>query len=220
MNVDPRALQLPGIQQHPTELRPRRMSLAERFYLPLLSGMVVTIRHMFQNLLGLRKRVTIQYPEERREYSHRYRGHHILTTRPDGSVRCVACFLCATNCPAQCIHIEAGEHNDVNVEKYPVVYEIDMLRCVFCGYCVDACPEEAIIMSNNYDMAFFNREQSIVGKADLMKPYTVDPERLGYRPYYPEEDAQRASMRREAFDLVAAARQKAAGTSQSAAAGG
>ncbi|KAB2962327.1 MAG: NADH-quinone oxidoreductase subunit I [Thermoanaerobaculia bacterium] len=220
MNVDPRALQLPGIQQHPTELRPRRMSLAERFYLPLLSGMVVTIRHMFQNLLGLRKRVTIQYPEERREYSHRYRGHHILTTRPDGSVRCVACFLCATNCPAQCIHIEAGEHNDVNVEKYPVVYEIDMLRCVFCGYCVDACPEEAIIMSNNYDMAFFNREQSIVGKADLMKPYTVDPERLGYRPYYPEEDAQRAKMRREAFDLVDAARQKAAGAAQSAVAGG
>lgn len=220
MNVDPRALQLPGIQQHPTELRSRRMSLAERFYLPLLSGMVVTIRHMFQNLLGLRKRVTIQYPEERREYSHRYRGHHILTTRPDGSVRCVACFLCATNCPAQCIHIEAGEHNDVNVEKYPVVYEIDMLRCVFCGYCVDACPEEAIIMSNNYDMAFFNREQSIVGKADLMKPYTVDPERLGYRPYYPEEDAQRAKMRREAFDLVDAARQKAAGAAQSAVAGG
>ncbi len=220
MNVDPRALELPGIQQHPTELRPRRMSLAERFYLPLLTGMMVTIRHMFQNLLGLRKRVTIQYPEERREYSHRYRGHHILTTRPDGSVRCVACFLCATNCPAQCIHIEAGEHNDVNVEKYPVVYEIDMLRCVFCGYCVDACPEEAIIMSNNHDMAFFNREQSIVGKADLMKPYTVDPARLGYRPYYPEEDAQRAAMRREAFDLVAAARRKAEGTSQSAVAGG
>ena len=51
-----------------------------------------------------------------------------------------------------------------------------MLRCVFCGYCVDACPEEAIIMSNNYDMAYFSREQSIVGKADLMKPFTFDEE--------------------------------------------
>jgi NADH-quinone oxidoreductase chain I len=210
MSVDPKALTLPGVQQHPTELRPRRMTLPERLYLPLLSGLMVTIRHMFQNLFGLRKRVTIQYPEERRQYSHRYRGHHILTTRPDGSVRCVACFLCATNCPAECIHIEAGDHPDVNIEKYPVVYEIDMLRCVFCGYCVDACPEEAIIMSNNHDMAFFNRDQSIVGKADLMKPFTVDPDRLGYRPYYPEEDAQRAQMRRQAFDLVAAAKQKGA----------
>jgi NADH-quinone oxidoreductase chain I len=208
MSVDPKALTLPGIQQHPTEIRPRRMTFAERLYLPLLSGLMVTIRHMFQNLFGLRERVTIQYPEERRQYSPRYRGHHILTTRPDGSVRCVACFLCATNCPAECIHIEAGDHPDVHIEKYPVVYEIDMLRCVFCGYCVDACPEEAIIMSNNHDMAFFHRDQSVVGKADLMKPFTVDPDRLGYRPYYPEEDAQRAQMRRQAFDLVAAAKQK------------
>lgn len=206
--VNPQALGLPGVQEHPKELRPRRMTWPERLYLPLLSGLMVTLRHMVQNLLGLRKRVTIQYPEERRQYSHRYRGHHILTTRPDGSVRCVACYLCATACPAECIHIEAGEHPDVNIEKYPVVYEIDMLRCVFCGYCVDACPEDAIIMSNNYDMAYYSRAQSIVGKSDLMKPFTVDPERLGYRPFYPEEEAMRARMRRDAFDLVAAAKAK------------
>jgi NADH-quinone oxidoreductase subunit I len=212
MSLDPEALKLPGVQAHPKELRPRRLTVVERLYLPLLKGLTVTIRHMFQNLLGTRKRVTIQYPEERRQYSRRYRGHHILTTRPDGSVRCVACYLCATACPAECIHIEAAEHPDVNIEKYPVVYEIDMLRCIFCGYCVDACPEDAIIMSNNYDMAFFTRAQSIVGKADLMKPFTVDPDRLGYRPYYPEEDAQRAKMRREAFDLVAAAKAKGAET--------
>lgn len=208
--VNPKALELPGVKDHPKRPRPRRLTLAERLYLPLLAGLLVTIRHMFQNLLGLRKRVTIQYPEERRPYSHRYRGHHILTTRPDGTVRCVACFLCATNCPADCIHIEAGEQPDVNVEKYPVVYEIDMLRCVFCGFCVDACPEEAIIMSNNYDLAYYSREQSIVGKADLMKPFTFDPARLGYRPYYPEEDPQHAALRRRAFDLVAAAQGKAA----------
>ena len=164
------------------------------------------MRHFLGNLFRRRKSYTIQYPEQRREYSHRYRGHHILTTRPDGSVRCVACFLCATACPADCIHIEAGEHSDENIEKYPVVYEIDMLRCIFCGYCVDACPEEAIIMSNNYDMAYFNRDQTIVGKADLMKPFTVDENQLGYRPVYPEEEAKRAAMRQEAFSLVEAAR--------------
>lgn len=210
--VNPKALTLPGVQEHPTDLRPRTMSWPERLYLPLLGGLGVTMRHMLQNLFGRRKRVTIQYPEERRQYSHRYRGHHILTTRPDGSVRCVACYMCSTACPAECIHIVAGEQPDVNVEKYPVVYEIDMLRCVFCGYCVDACPEDAIIMSNNYDMAYYDRAQSIAGKADLMKPYTFDAERLGYRPYYPEEDAKRAEMRREAFNLVTAAKDKAAAT--------
>ena len=46
----------------------------------------------------------------------------------------------------------------------------------------------------------------IVGKADLMKPYTFDEGQLGYRPRYPEEEAERAKMRREAFSLVEAAR--------------
>ena len=67
-------------------------------------------------------------------------------------------------------------------------------------------PEEAIIMSNNYDMAYFSREQSIVGKADLMKPFTFDEKQLGYRPSFPEEDVARAKQRREAFNLVATAR--------------
>ena len=198
----------PHAVYHATDVEPYRPSLGERLYLPLFAGMMVTIRHFFRNLFH-GPEYTINYPEERRQYSHRYRGHHILTTRPDGSVRCVACFLCATNCPAECIHIEAGEHPDENIEKFPAVYEIDMLRCVFCGYCVDACPEEAIIMSNNYDMAYFTREQSVVGKVDLMKPFTIDENRLGYRPRFPEEDVQRAKMRREAFDLVSAAKQKA-----------
>jgi NADH-quinone oxidoreductase subunit I len=193
----------PAPADHPEQIRPYRMGVAEKLYLPLLQGMMVTLRHFFKNLGGSKH--TISYPEERRDYSHRYRGHHILTTRADGSVRCVACFMCATACPAECIHIEAAEQPDVNIEKYPVVYDIDMLRCIFCGFCVDACPEDAIIMSRNYDMAYFTREQSIAGKADLMKPFTVDTDRLGYRPYYPEEEGAR---RGEGFDLVAAARDR------------
>lgn len=191
---------------HPRSVRPYRYGLAERLYLTLIPGLLVTARHFLRNLFRRRPLYTIQYPEERRAYSGRFRGHHLLTQRADGSLRCVACFLCAQACPAECIHIEAGEDPDVTIEKYPVVYEIDMLRCVFCGYCVDACPEEAIVMSNNYDMAYFSREQSRVGKSDLMRPFTFDETQLGYRPYYPEEDAQRARMRREAFDLVEAAR--------------
>lgn len=210
-----------GASSHATEPRPYRYRLAERFYLTLIPGLFVTLRHFLRNLFSKRGLYTIQYPEERREYSGRFRGHHILTTRTDGSLRCVACFLCSTACPAECIHIEAGEDPDVNIEKYPIVYEIDMLRCVFCGYCVDACPEEAIIMSNNYDMAYFSREQSHVGKNDLMRPFTFDESQLGYRPTYPEEDARRARMRRDAFDLVEAARQAGqtdAGVNETAAA--
>jgi NADH-quinone oxidoreductase subunit I len=208
----------PGLPEPIDRIRPYRYSLGDKLYVgPILKGLLVTIRHFFQNLV--KSKYTISYPEERRAYSGRYRGHHILTTRPDGSVRCVACFLCATNCPAECIHIEAAEQPDVNIEKYPVVYEIDMLRCIFCGYCVDACPEEAIIMSRNTDMAYFTREQTIVGKADLMKPYTYDKERLGYRPYYPEEDRRSAKMRTDAFNLVNAARGEKQETAEAVGAG-
>ncbi len=56
-------------------------------------------------------------------------------------------------------------------------------------------------------MAYFTREQSIVGKSDLMKPFTFDENLLGYRPRFPEEDVQRAKMRRDAFNLVEAAKQ-------------
>jgi len=66
----------------------------------------------------------------------------------------------------------------------------------------DAFPEEAIIMSNNYDMAYFTREQSIVGKGDLMKPFYLRREPPGLPPRYPEEEAKRAKMRRDAFNLV------------------
>ena len=193
-------------EPYPTEVKPYRPGLAERLYLPLLGGMMVTLRHFLRNLFGARRARPSSTRRSGATTADRFRGHHILTSRADGSLRCVACYLCAQACPAECIHIEAGEHPDVNIEKYPVVYEIDMLRCVFCGYCVDACPEEAIIMSNNYDMAYFTREQSIVGKNDLMKPFTFDESQLGYRPRFPEEDARRSKMRREAFDIVAAAK--------------
>jgi hypothetical protein len=52
-----------------------------------------------------------------------------------------------------------------------------------------------------------------------MKPYTFDENRLGYRPKYPEEDVQRAKMRRQAFDLVSAAKAKAGATPAEHAAG-
>src|SRR5207247_2575373 len=83
----------------------------------------------------------IQFPEQKRPRSERYRGIHLLTAREDGSPKCVACYMCATVCPAECIYIESGERPEKTIEKYPTRFEIDLLRCVYCGFCVDACPE-------------------------------------------------------------------------------
>ena len=160
-----------------------RLTLAERLYLPeVLRGVGITTRHFLRNLtlhalhaVGLAKdrraAVTTQYPEERKVYSDGYRGAHRLTLKPDGSVRCTSCFLCATACPAKCIHIEAGEHPDPEVEKYPVRYEIDTLQCIYCGMCVEACPCDAIRMDTYVHPKIwgYQREDFIETKQVLME---------------------------------------------------
>src|SRR6476660_4429777 len=138
----------------------RRTSLTfwERLYLPqIFGGLMIIMYRFWRNLLlhllhvvGIAKQtrasVTVQYPEEHKLYPDNYRGSHRLTLKEDASVRCTACFLCATACPAHCIFIEAGEHPDPQVEKFPLRYEIDTLRCIYCGMCVEACPCDAIRM--------------------------------------------------------------------------
>ncbi len=146
-----------------------------------LSGMKLTITRMAQNLTG-QVSPTISYPEERRSYSDRYRGAHILTAREDGSPRCVACYMCATACPADCIYIEAKEHPNPLIEKQAARFEIDMLRCVFCGFCVDACPEEAIIMSRETEISAYSRGETMWDLVRLMKRPELPEFGLGYRP--------------------------------------
>ena len=137
--------------------RKEDFTILERLYfLEVIKGVLVTGGHFVRNFCKLALRfaglsqnrgiATFQYPDERRPYPARYRGRHRLTLKSDGSVKCTACFLCATACPAKCIFIEPTEHPDPHVEKYPARYEIDTLLCVYCGYCVDACPVDAIRM--------------------------------------------------------------------------
>lgn len=125
----------------------QRQSETQNWYLPgILVGLGITAKHMIKNLFNKNKMITLNYPEEKYEYSPRFKGNHVLTVKKDGSLRCTACMLCATNCPAECISITASEHTDPTVEKFPIKYEIDVLRCVFCGFCEEACPVDAVRM--------------------------------------------------------------------------
>ncbi|MBI4519027.1 MAG: 4Fe-4S binding protein [Deltaproteobacteria bacterium] len=136
------------------------LTFVERWYLrEIARGLAVTTYRFWRNLTlhvlhaaGIAKEtkaaITVQYPEEHKRYEDNFRGSHRLTLKADASVRCTACFLCATACPAQCIYIEAGAHPDPTVEKFPLRYEIDTLRCIYCGLCVEACPCDAIRMDS------------------------------------------------------------------------
>ena len=173
-----------------------------------LAGMRVTFNHMVRQVLG-KDQVTIQYPEQRKPYSRRFRGVHVLTEREDGSLKCVACYLCETACPAECITIEAAETPDKSVEKVASRYEIDLARCIFCGFCVDACPEEALIMSREYDLTTYERDsQTSYGIGRLTTRPEIEAYGAGYRPHmhYPLVESYLPGRRRKVTDEPEAGR--------------
>lgn len=148
----------------------KEMTFWERLYIvQIIKGMGITIRHFFK------KKITIQYPEQKRTYSPVYRGQHVLMRDEEGRERCTACGLCALSCPAEAITMKAAERteDELNLyreEKYAAVYEINMLRCIFCGLCEEACPKEAIFLtkSQKHVAVGTNRQSFIYGKDKLV----------------------------------------------------
>ena len=139
------------------------MTLTEKMYLPAITkGLSLTFKHLFG------KKVTMQYPEEKWEKPEGYRGLHKLTKDDQGRPKCVACYMCATACPADCITIEAAEAPWPDREKYPNRFEIDMLHCIFCGMCIEACPEDAIVMTERSELAAESRADLIYDKERLL----------------------------------------------------
>lgn len=146
-----------------------RMRWYERIYLyEVIRGMSVTIGHLLQNISHQKQMPTVQYPEEPKPLPVRTKARHRLTLREDGSPKCVACYMCATACPARCIKIVAEESPEPTIEKRPEVFDIDLLRCVFCGYCVEACPEDAIRMDSGEISIVSDKREDFILHMDFL----------------------------------------------------
>jgi len=148
----------------------KKMTFVEKLYIPaIMGGMALTLKHFFK------KKVTIQYPEQKREFAPVFRGQHVLKRDENGAERCTACGLCAVACPAEAITMTAaerkpGEEALYREEKYASVYEINMLRCIFCGLCEEACPKEAIFLTDRMVDTDYVRKNFIYGKDKLVDP--------------------------------------------------
>ena len=139
-----------------------RPKMKETSYLrAALKGMKITLRHMLNP-----KSVTQQYPEVETRLSPRWRGTHRMEVHADGRPKCVACGLCPTVCPANCIRLVGGEDDQGN--RYPVVYEIDEFRCIFCGMCQEVCPVEAIHVGQDFENAEYTRDRFVYDLDRLM----------------------------------------------------
>lgn len=128
----------------------------------MMRGLLIVLKY------GFKKPVTLKYPEEKRKLPARSRGRHYLTKWKDGLERCVGCELCAIVCPSQAIYVKPAQNDpeapNSHGERYATDFQINMLRCIYCGYCEEACPTGAIILSNEYELASFTRQELIFTK--------------------------------------------------------
>ncbi|MGD8642302.1 MAG: NADH-quinone oxidoreductase subunit NuoI [Gammaproteobacteria bacterium] len=109
----------------------------------LFKGLALTGKHLF------RKKVTVQYPEEKTPMSPRFRGLHALRRYPNGEERCIACKLCEAVCPALAITIESEKRADGT--RRTKRYDIDLSKCIFCGYCEESCPVDSIVETHIFE---------------------------------------------------------------------
>ncbi len=157
-----------------------KLGLVGRMYLPLIfGGLTTTAKHLVS------PKVTVSYPDQEPEIGNPliYRGVHRLNKDEQDRVKCVACFLCATACPAHCIDIIGTESPWPDREKYPQSFTIDELRCIYCGMCEEACPVDAIELTSLYNLTGRSREEMVFDKEKLLSVYdaTKDKEPMKSR---------------------------------------
>lgn len=129
-------------------------------FLELLKGMYVTGRYFF------RRKITVQYPEEKTPISPRFRGLHALRRYANGEERCIACKLCEAVCPALAITIESEQRADGT--RRTTLYDIDLFKCIYCGFCEESCPVDAIVETGFLEYHMEERGESIMTKSQLM----------------------------------------------------
>jgi len=137
-----------------------RRILKTLFLWELLQGLSITLRHFF------RKKITVQYPEEKTPQAVRFRGLHALRRYPNGEERCIACKLCEAVCPALAITIESDVAPDGT--RRTTRYDIDLFKCIYCGFCEEACPVDAIVETRIHEYHMENRGENIMTKEKLL----------------------------------------------------
>ena len=112
----------------------------------ILKGLGVTIRQI------PKKKVTLQYPEQRPVWPERYRGVHEFI--PD---LCIVCNQCARICPTNCISLTGyrDDNKKMRIETYDINFEI----CILCDLCTEVCPTEAIRMTDQFELAAYSRDE-------------------------------------------------------------
>ena len=129
-------------------------------FVDILRGLRLTGKYFFK------KKITVQFPEEKTPLSPRFRGMLALRRYPNGEERCIACKLCEATCPALAITIESEEREDGT--RRTTRYDIDMFKCINCGLCEESCPVDSIVLTSVQHYHMDARGQNIMTKEKLL----------------------------------------------------
>lgn len=139
----------------------------------VLKGMSVTLWNLILSYVYPKKGITtVQYPEKKKEVQERFRNFPFLVYEgtPD-NMRCVACDICAKECPPKCIYIVPEKDAQGRIQKKPATFDIDYAICMNCGICEEVCPFDAIFMDHEYELAEYDRLSDLMyPKEKLLKP--------------------------------------------------
>ena len=128
----------------------------------VLKGMAVTFKHFVESYIKKDSIFTVQYPEEKKPVAEAFRNFPILVyeERPE-EPRCVACDICAKECPPKCITIVRDRDEQGRGLQKPKVFDIDVSVCMSCGICEEVCPFDAIYMDKTFELSAYDRMHSL-----------------------------------------------------------
>ncbi|MEG4349333.1 NAD(P)H-quinone oxidoreductase subunit I [Microcoleus sp. LAD1_D5] len=139
-------------------------------------GLSVTFDHM------RRRPITVQYPYEKLIPSERFRGRiHFEFDK------CISCEVCVRVCPIN-LPVVDWEFNKESKKKQLKHYSIDFGVCIFCGNCVEYCPTNCLSMTEEYELAAYERHE-----------LNFDNVALGRLPYKVTDDPMVTPLREFAY---------------------
>ncbi len=145
------------------QYKPKRNLLETILHTEIMQGMALTLKRLFS------KPITRQYPQEKPDIQLGFRGQHALVRDPEtGGSKCIACMRCVSVCPSRCIYIRYHVDEEKNC-RVVESYDIEALRCVYCGFCEEVCPVNALVLTEVFEYAAYDRESIFFDQEKLLK---------------------------------------------------
>lgn len=123
----------------------------------VIRPMLVTLKQTFKS--SIRRPTTVMYPWEKLKLPDVYRGRPGLIFD-----KCIGCGICMRVCPTACItlvEVDDLKHEEGKQPEKVKRPRVNVGRCAMCGYCAEYCPTKSMIVTPEFELASFTREELI-----------------------------------------------------------